>query len=109
MFLLSAVEDRNTPLSQRSGKRKASSDDESVQSKKRKLDPSAMFTAKYQEKEKLGEGGFGCVFAGNRKVDNLNVGVTTMFLHTQTHTHTHSTVTTSNQKVLFVSRMPSSA
>ncbi|XP_068433650.1 serine/threonine-protein kinase pim-2-like isoform X2 [Clinocottus analis] len=66
---------RNTPeeaLSKRSANRNAVADDGPVETKKRTLD---MFQARYEEQEKLGEGGFGCVFAGHRKADNLNVAI----------------------------------
>ena len=46
----------------------------------------AALNAKYDEGELLGEGGFGSVFAGHRKADNLPVG----FTHTHTHTHAHT-------------------
>ncbi|XP_068428781.1 serine/threonine-protein kinase pim-2-like isoform X2 [Clinocottus analis] len=68
------LESRNEPvavLTQRSPKRKA--DDEPGETMKRTLGPSAMFKAKYQQLEGLGEGGFGFVFAGYRKADYLDV------------------------------------
>uniref|UniRef100_A0A8C2X883 non-specific serine/threonine protein kinase n=1 Tax=Cyclopterus lumpus TaxID=8103 RepID=A0A8C2X883_CYCLU len=50
-------------------------DDGPVQKDDGFLDLSAMFKAKYQQQEKLGEGGFGCVYAGYRKEDNLPVAI----------------------------------
>ncbi|XP_056284925.1 serine/threonine-protein kinase pim-1-like [Pseudoliparis swirei] len=76
-----AIESTNTPeaavSNKRSvnGKRKAVADDGPVQKKNRTLDASAMFKAKYLQQKKLGEGGFGCVYAGIRRVDNLPVAI----------------------------------
>ncbi|XP_044079480.1 serine/threonine-protein kinase pim-2-like isoform X4 [Siniperca chuatsi] len=39
------------------------------------IDSTAAFEAKYEEEELLGEGGFGSVFAGHRKDDNLPVAI----------------------------------
>uniref|UniRef100_A0A8C2XQT0 non-specific serine/threonine protein kinase n=1 Tax=Cyclopterus lumpus TaxID=8103 RepID=A0A8C2XQT0_CYCLU len=58
-----------------SAKRKAVADDGPVQKKNRVLDPSAVFKAKYRQQKKLGQGGFGCVYAGFRREDNLPVAI----------------------------------
>lgn len=46
----------------------------------------ADFEAKYLEFDILGEGGFGSVYAGNRKKDNLPVSNAYSFTHTHTVT-----------------------
>lgn len=107
MFFLLSLESRNTPevdLSKRSAKRKAFANDRPVQKKNEILEPSTMFKDKYQQQKKLGQGGFGCVFAVIRIADNLPVTVPHMFLHTCRHTH--SQVRKCNQKVLLVSPGP---
>jgi len=106
MFFLSSLESINTPEtapSTRSPKRKAVADDGPVQKRYRILNPSDIFKAKYLQQQKLGQGGYGCVFAGYRRADNLPVSVLHMFLYTHTDTHTH-TVRKFNQNVFFVSR-----
>ncbi|TNN69088.1 Serine/threonine-protein kinase prk-2 [Liparis tanakae] len=72
MRWLRATESRNTPeaaLSKRSAKRKAVADDRPVQ-KKRILDESAIFKAKYQQQQQLGQGGYGCVAIKRINTDN---------------------------------------
>nr|XP_046254494.1 uncharacterized protein LOC124064246 [Scatophagus argus] len=72
-------------VSKRTGKRKAAAaDEEQPQAKRRKDLPTkknlinaqrAEFEAKYKQQNQLGKGGYGCVFAGYRKADNLPVAI----------------------------------
>ncbi|XP_034416794.1 serine/threonine-protein kinase pim-1-like [Cyclopterus lumpus] len=66
------TESRNPPEAALSAR---SADDGPVQKDDLVPDPSAMFKAKYQQQEKLGEGGYGCVYAGYRREDNLPVAI----------------------------------
>ncbi|XP_056282707.1 serine/threonine-protein kinase pim-2-like [Pseudoliparis swirei] len=68
-------------------KRKFTEDGEIPQSKKHKrLEPMpSIFKAKYQQVQKLGQGGYGCVFAGYRKVDNLPVAIKRIYVDTKLH------------------------
>ncbi len=47
----------------------------------------ADFEAKYVQLDKLGEGGFGSVYAGYSRADNHPVSITSVFSD-QTYTHT---------------------
>ncbi|TNN63963.1 Serine/threonine-protein kinase pim-2 [Liparis tanakae] len=46
---------------------------------------SLIFKAKYQQLHKLGEGGYGCVFAGYRIRDNLPVAIKRIYVDTNLH------------------------
>uniref|UniRef100_A0A3Q0S302 non-specific serine/threonine protein kinase n=1 Tax=Amphilophus citrinellus TaxID=61819 RepID=A0A3Q0S302_AMPCI len=53
------------------------------------------FKKKYVEDGKLGRGGFGSVYAGRRKIDNLPVSITHIFLHlvhVATISHTNQSI-----------------
>ncbi|KAE8283588.1 Serine/threonine-protein kinase pim-1 [Larimichthys crocea] len=76
-------------LCKRLSKRKGREDEEGQSSQKtnkncdkvprskktKKLDPKSEFEAKYAQHNALGEGGFGLVFAGYRRTDNLPVAI----------------------------------
>ncbi|XP_056293324.1 serine/threonine-protein kinase pim-2-like [Pseudoliparis swirei] len=72
---LESINTPETAPSTRSPKRKAVADDGPVQKRYRILNPSDIFKAKYQQQQKLGQGGYGCVFAGYRRADNLPVAI----------------------------------
>ncbi|XP_068424682.1 serine/threonine-protein kinase pim-2-like [Clinocottus analis] len=78
-------------LSQKRGKRKALDDDGPVETKKRRLDPSAMFKAKYEQLKEFGKGGSGFVLAGYRKADHLPVAIKYIPRHKVVHYHKDNT------------------
>ncbi|TNN67357.1 Serine/threonine-protein kinase pim-2 [Liparis tanakae] len=72
------TESTNTPKtapSTRRPKRKAVADDGPVRKRKRILNPLDIFKAKYQQQQLLGQGGYGSVYAGYRRADNLPVAI----------------------------------
>ena len=90
-----------TDVRKRGSKRKADIDGDGPVRKKSKESPEVKDTkqdlldtrradleAKYKQLDLLGAGGFGSVFAGYRKADNLPVSI----IHTHTHRQTHGCV-----------------
>ncbi|XP_075942788.1 serine/threonine-protein kinase pim-1-like [Anarhichas minor] len=78
----SGIESCNTSVEDvRVGKRKAAANDEGPKRKRKRMENKSVdalraeFEAKYKEQDQLGKGGYGTVFGGYRKADNLPVAI----------------------------------